>query len=235
MNSVSTRRTVLLFARVVLSAAIAFAHTARAAFAEPPNLGLLENEAKLYKSSGEYDHDIAAVISQAQSYLDNHLSGVDNAAVVLDIDETSLSNWNEILANDFAYFPDSYCRPSAPDACGALAWDAAGKATAILPTLELFKHAKDRRVAVFFITGRHEAERQATESNLRSAGYSGWTALYMVPDGQQPAVEQFKAAQRQLISEHYHIIINVGDQESDLIGGWADQTFKLPNPFYFIP
>ena len=32
----------------------------------------------------------------------------------------------------------------------------------------------------------------------------------------------------------YLIILNVGDQESDLTGGFADRTFKLPNPFYFI-
>ena len=32
----------------------------------------------------------------------------------------------------------------------------------------------------------------------------------------------------------YRIIANVGDQESDLTGGGADRSFKLPNPFYFI-
>jgi len=28
------------------------------------------------------------------------------------------------------------------------------------------------------------------------------------------------------------IIANIGDQESDLAGGFAEKTFKLPNPFY---
>jgi hypothetical protein len=29
------------------------------------------------------------------------------------------------------------------------------------------------------------------------------------------------------------IIVNIGDQ-SDLEGGHAEMTFKVPNPFYFI-
>ena len=31
------------------------------------------------------------------------------------------------------------------------------------------------------------------------------------------------------------IIANVGDQWSDLDGGFAERVFKLPNPVYFIP
>ena len=31
------------------------------------------------------------------------------------------------------------------------------------------------------------------------------------------------------------IVADFGDQFSDLIGGFADQTFKLPNPNYFLP
>jgi hypothetical protein len=50
-------------------------------------------------------------------------------------------------------------------------------------------------------------------------------------------VEQFKTAMRQKIEEtmHYTIIANVGDQYSDLRGKYAEQVFKVPNPFYFIP
>jgi hypothetical protein len=32
----------------------------------------------------------------------------------------------------------------------------------------------------------------------------------------------------------YDIVVNAGDQESDLEGGHADRAFKLPNPFYFV-
>jgi UDPglucose 6-dehydrogenase len=35
--------------------------------------------------------------------------------------------------------------------------------------------------------------------------------------------------------ERYTVIVNMGDQMSDLEGGFAERTYKLPNPFYFVP
>jgi hypothetical protein len=32
----------------------------------------------------------------------------------------------------------------------------------------------------------------------------------------------------------FTIIANIGDQKSDLEGGYAEMTFKVPSPFYFI-
>jgi hypothetical protein len=33
----------------------------------------------------------------------------------------------------------------------------------------------------------------------------------------------------------YNIVGNFGDQFSDLKGGFADRTFKIPNPMYYLP
>ena len=45
----------------------------------------------------------------------------------------------------------------------------------------------------------------------------------------------FKAAERKKITERgYTIILNMGDQQSDLAGGFAEKTFKLPNPGYLL-
>jgi len=33
----------------------------------------------------------------------------------------------------------------------------------------------------------------------------------------------------------FDIILDIGDQLSDLAGGFADRTFKVPNPMYCIP
>jgi acid phosphatase len=40
------------------------------------------------------------------------------------------------------------------------------------------------------------------------------------------------AARRALYREGYTIVANLGDQESDLRGGYAEHTFKLPDPLY---
>jgi hypothetical protein len=47
---------------------------------------------------------------------------------------------------------------------------------------------------------------------------------------------QYKSLTRQHIeSLGYDIVANFGDQFSDLNGGFADKTFKIPNPIYFLP
>ncbi len=47
---------------------------------------------------------------------------------------------------------------------------------------------------------------------------------------------QYKSGTRAYIeSLGYDIVANFGDQFSDLIGGFADKTFKMPNPNYYLP
>ena len=46
----------------------------------------------------------------------------------------------------------------------------------------------------------------------------------------------FKAPERRKLTERgYTILLSMGDQQSDLDGGFAERTFKLPNPVYFLP
>jgi acid phosphatase len=55
-------------------------------------------------------------------------------------------------------------------------------------------------------------------------------------DAHYLSAADFKAPQRQTIeSEGYTIVANMGDQPSDLDGGFAERTYLLPNPFYRIP
>ncbi len=47
---------------------------------------------------------------------------------------------------------------------------------------------------------------------------------------------QYKSGTRAYIeSQGYDIVADFGDQYSDLLGGYADKTFKLPNPNYYLP
>ena len=46
----------------------------------------------------------------------------------------------------------------------------------------------------------------------------------------------YKAGTRAYIeSQGYDIVASFGDQYSDLNGGYADRTFKMPNPNYYLP
>jgi hypothetical protein len=47
---------------------------------------------------------------------------------------------------------------------------------------------------------------------------------------------QYKSGVRAYIeSQGYDIVGNFGDQFSDLLNGFADKTFKMPNPNYYLP
>ena len=121
--------------------------------------------------------------------------------------------------------------------CGWAAWDLIGRDPAIAPTLQVFQRARALNVSVFFITGRPENQRAATERNLTAAGYDGYAKLYMVPDNAYfTSAVDFKAPVRADIERAgYEIIENMGDQPSDLLGGHAEKDFLLPDPFYRVP
>jgi predicted secreted acid phosphatase len=210
--------------------------TTVAAASDLENLGILREKLLRYQASGEYEEQLAEVATDAARYLEDRPEDGGRGAIVLDIDETALSNWPYLEANQLARLHYGPCDlPQGP--CGWPAWADMAAATAIEPTLELYRLAQERGHAVFFITGRPESQRAATERNLRAVGYDDWADLYMQPDGTTfPSAADFKAPNRREIeAEGYEIVLNMGDQASDLEGGYAERTFKLPNPFYWIP
>jgi predicted secreted acid phosphatase len=202
-----------------------------------PNLGQLKLQLLYYQCSA-YDADVRAELARARAWVERRAGQVVNPAIVLDIDETSLSNWVQIKRNDFGYIENGACDGDTQSACGQRDWVLSAAGVAIQPTLELFNAAKARSVAVFFITGRFDdpVQKAATEFNLRSVGYFGWDGLFLRdPKTRGRPVSEHKTAARMEIEKRgYTIIANVGDQESDLVNGHADMTFKVPNPFYFI-
>jgi predicted secreted acid phosphatase len=203
---------------------------------QPPNLGDLKQQIREYQRSGAYDRDLAAVAAAAQAFVEQRAGEVSKPALVLDIDETSLSNWPQLEANDFGYIPKGPCRNLPEGPCGSLAWDFTLRAKAIEPTLALFNAAKAKGVSVFFITGRRESERRVTAANLRAAGYHGWAGLVMREPNDKRSIADYKSGERAKIEvKGYLIIANMGDQPSDLAGGHAERGFLLPDPFYRIP
>jgi predicted secreted acid phosphatase len=154
---------------------------------------------------------------------------------VLDIDETSLSNWPAYRINGWGRVVSGGCDLQ-QGPCGLRAWQALGESKALAPTLALARRARELGVAVFFISGRPPNLLQATERNLREQGYE-WTGVILLPEGAQFAsAVDFKAPERRKIAEQgYTIVLALGDQESDLLGGYTERTFKLPNPVYHLP
>ncbi|WP_028387991.1 HAD family acid phosphatase [Legionella fairfieldensis] len=201
-------------------------------FTEPPNLSLVKQQVKIYHDSGRYEKELASVIAKAQDYILQQIT--DNAqhgnkkklAVILDIDETSLSNYNRMVQRDFIGDKNLIHKD-------ILAADA----PAIYPMLSFYHNAQKHGVNIFFVTGRPQSELQATKINLTRAGYHHWAGLYLRPNHyNQSSIVPFKSQTRAAIAQQgYTIIASIGDQYSDLKGGYAQKGFKLPNPFYYLP
>jgi hypothetical protein len=177
-----------------------------------------------YAKDLDHQADRAIAILRARAA---HRRPNEKLALVLDIDETSLSNYEEMAKADFAY-----------DSAVFHSWIKEAKATAIPGTLRLFQEAQRLNVSVFFITGRAESEREATERNLREQGYQNWQQLFMRSPAQisQP-VQIFKSGARAAVAaQGYRMVLNVGDQWSDDKGKPQAEFFvKYPDPFYLIP
>jgi len=170
-----------------------------------------------YHDSGEWAEDTTRVVRSARRYIRRHLDDSSRrAAIVLDIDDTSLSNYECLNAVGFD-------RSSAD--CGDQTLPA------IAQTRSLFRWAREKGVTVFFVTGRREEARQQTAANLRAAGYRGGWTLKMRPDDQSRRWRDgWKARVRRAIVQRrdFRILANLGDQWSDLDGGWSSGRMRRP-------
>ena len=198
-----------------------------------PNLDKFKDELKQYHACtckcGCYGRDLDLQANRAIVFLRRRAARTtadEKLALVLDIDETSLSNYAEMEKAGFAY-----------DAKAFNAWVNSAQAPAIPGTLRIFKEARRLGVAVFFVTGRPEAQRDVTRQNLRAQGLDGWQQLILRSSGEAGLTAlAYKSAERaKIAAQGYRIVLNVGDQWSDLRGTpEAEYSVKYPDPYYFL-
>jgi predicted secreted acid phosphatase len=117
--------------------------------------------------------------------------------------------------------------------------------------VDFVNRAKQKGFAIFGITGRSDTQEDASVNNLKKVGYTPFNNdnFYTKWSGTNPkpsyvtcatatcTTVEYKAGTRKHIEKNlgYDIVLNVGDQWSDLQGGYADKVLKLPNPTYNLP
>lgn len=192
----------------------------------PRNLSAAKRDVRAYVEHGSYRRDLAAVAARAEAWIRARAAqGGTRLTVVFDIDETLLSNWPHMVAMDFGYVAPEWTR-----------WVAAGEAPAIEPVCAVFRTARQLGLDVVLLTGRTERDRAGTEKNLRAIGCADYQRLIFAPEGERRTAQAFKTEERRLLSaEGRTIIATIGDQDSDLDGGYAERGFKLPNVVYEVP
>ncbi|WP_333775977.1 HAD family acid phosphatase [Streptomyces sp. IBSBF 3136] len=152
-----------------------------------------------------WQKDCQAVMDQALPYLKDRIAAArpgEKQAIVFDIDNTTLET-------DFGFhFPQP----------------------ANKPVLDVAKYAQQHGVSLFFVTARPGIVEDPTEWNLKYDGYDvsglyvrGFLDLFK-------DVAAYKTAQRADIERKgYTIIANIGNNATDLSGGHAEKTYKLPD------
>ena len=138
---------------------------------QPANVGDAKIAALAYHDSGAYDRDLALVAGQASRWIAGRAQAVARPALVLDVDETALSNWEVLTRDDFGRPVPGPCDPALDThRAGWAAWDLLGRDPAIGPTLEVFRQARAANVTVFFITCRTSAESPTRRDGTQSGG-----------------------------------------------------------------
>ncbi|MDF3303019.1 HAD family acid phosphatase [Streptomyces tropicalis] len=201
-----TRRTVMTTVATVAVPAFAVPVGAQAAtdFPAAPPAG------SAAAAAGKVDYatwqkDCTAVMDQALPYLERRVADGrpgEKQAIVFDIDNTTLET-------DYGF---SYPQP------------------ANRPVLNVARYAQEHGVSLFFVTARPGIIKAPTKFNLEYDGYDvdglyvrGLLDLFK-------NVADYKTAQRADIeSRGYTIIANIGNSATDLSGGHAERTFKLPD------
>jgi predicted secreted acid phosphatase len=143
-------------------------------------------------------------------------------AVVSDLDETLIDNRPHFDANPKFSWP------------AFEAWIKKADAPLLPKTAEFLCWARKNGFAVFFVTGRREGLRADTIANLikRQVAYDG---LLMRKEGDRGGAESVKVPLRQEVEKMgFTIVVNIGDQWSDLAGGHAVDCEKLPNKIYLV-
>jgi predicted secreted acid phosphatase len=172
-----------------------------------------------FMKTPEYKKEFADAIAGARKACMKHL-GEKNVAIVSDIDETCLDNSEHFK--------------SGTGWGDWVSWEAEARDPVLKQTADFLAWARKNGFAVFFITGRSEVSRAATIRNLVRAGLS-YDGLYMRPGNDDLPAADFKASYRKKIADMgFNIIVNIGDQYSDLKGGYAEDCEKLPNKIYYI-
>jgi hypothetical protein len=214
---------------------------------EPANIGQVKNDVKAYygdylDAAGKHHHsgtsrfvkDTKNVVSDAKRFLQQQLGRVKNPAIVLDVDDTAEVTFGWEAGNDFGFDPVKQ-----QQAIDNGTFEANG------PVLELSNWAVQHGVAVYFLTGRNELQGPQSLKNLANEGYPAPAGAFFKPKVTAPGylpcgltctTVQYKSGTRAHIeAAGAKIVLNVGDQFSDLEGGHALRPVKLPNPMYSLP
>jgi acid phosphatase len=177
-----------------------------------------------FTKTGEYRKQFDLAIADARKACEEHM-GEPRVAIVSDLDETLLDNRELISRNK----NDKDILPHLPE------WVNEARAPLLKPTADFLAWARKNGYAIFFVTGRQENLRAGTITNL-IRNHVQYDGLYMRAVGdKRSAVDVKKKFREDIENMGFKIVVNIGDQPTDLLGGHALDCELLPNQMYAVP
>lgn len=142
-----------------------------------------------------------------------------NDVFVLDIDETIITCAN--VKHLFKTKNDIF------------RWQHKGNFAGVQQIVELYHWLKQHGYQIAFITGRKQSVEKPTLANLqRVVGESLNTDFIFFKPKSSKDTQAYKIeARRWLYNNGYRVVGNLGDQPTDLEGGYADHTWLLPSTY----
>ena len=102
---------------------------------------------------------------------------------------------------------------------------------------KIYNSAKNNKITIFIITARfkNEFNIKHTRNELVSNGFGYFNRLFLMPYEYflNNKIGLYKSQARNWISQKYQIILNIGDQWTDIYPHGA--LIKMPNKYYIIP
>lgn len=189
---------------------------------KPENLTTARKEVKEYYESGRFYTEVENIVKKAEKEFDK-IKVKNNSAVVFDVDETALDNYELAKSMGFGYVYKMNKE-----------WNAEMKSPALKPVKELYDYLLAKDVHIVFLTGRNFPEYEVTYQNLKNVGYTVFdTLITQIGDETKMKSRNFKSSKRVFLTKKgYDIIGTVGDQWSDLKGKDHGIQVKIPNYLY---
>jgi hypothetical protein len=207
-----------------------------------------------FAADSYYAKEARSVAAGGKHYLAERHRTHKTKAIILDVDDTTLATYNYEIASNWAFNPTTNAQFVTDQ-----------RFPAVPGMVDMVTSAEREGYAIFFLTGRPQTQEADTLGNLTADGkgvdanypkpttlsdgedglftkpavvdYPDYlkTACAADPNGSCTTIHYKSATRAHIESLGYDIVGNFGDQFSDLKGGHADRTFKLPNPSYFLP
>ncbi len=193
-------------------------------YTPPVNLTVAKKQVEIYYEAGRYDADLKRIVDNSINYFKKITPG-EKSVVIFDVDDTVLTDYKEAKAMSFGYIPKL-----------SHEWIIKANAPEIKEVKRLYDYLVKRGFRIIFMTGRKFNEHEATIENLKKRGFNTFDKLIVRQEHELKliAVEYKSFRRKELSKEGYEIVGTIGDQFSDLEGGFSGYKIKLPNYKYMI-